>query len=499
MSCIEYFGRYEAQLAPYAAAAKTTMAASEPITRKRLRRVRSLSGDGDERLGVSLNESVRICAPGFRRRRSMIGRDDIFAHVSPEHFRNDYRAVGALVVLYDLAEDARCRKCSVVQSVYIAQHSVLAAVANIESASLEIMEVRRRMRLSIFFFARHPGLALVLFHLPQPQIAAAIDDDMVRKCECLQEFLRIFCEFLMPFYRFFVIRFAQDDLLVFQEFVYTKDAFRILAVAPRFAPKARREREKSFRKTFFVENFVHVVSHCRDFGGTSEVIAVLRFVEIFLALWKISGTDERLTPHYRGHDHRCEPEFYEAVFDESVQRPHEPRTVILEKVAPETCDLRAAFVISHVMHEEKFGVALRLKIKFRCFSPRTHLFIVRVRLAFRNRNVGNIRHLHHQRSPLFQYFLHRLFFKTKCFFDFLHFRNDGLSLCIPLGRRDSVRSNVLLRTSLVYFRLQFAAFVVEREQFVEIDIDALLFCTEDDYILIFPDKLNIEHDRIITL
>src|SRR3989344_5444318 len=105
MSCMEYAGRYEAQLAPYAAASRTTTAASAPITRKRLRRVRSLSGDGDDRRGGSLNENGRVCPPGFRFRRSTIARDDpvlnfaiaslcaceVFTHTHPARMHTGYR------------------------------------------------------------------------------------------------------------------------------------------------------------------------------------------------------------------------------------------------------------------------------------------------------------------------------------------------------------------------------------------------------------------------
>src|SRR3989344_1491259 len=257
MSCMEYAGRYEAQLAPYAAASRTTTAASAPITRKRLRRVRSLSGDGDDRRGGSLNENGRVCAPGFLLRRSTIARDDIFAHVAPERLGNGYRTIGLLIVLDDLAEDARRRECRVVQRVRITQHSIFPAVTDIEPAGLEVVEVRRRMRLAICILTRHPDLDVVFFHLTQPQVTAAINDDVIRKCECLQKVLRVLCEFLMPLYRLFVVRLAKDDLLVFQEFVDTENTFCVLAVTPRFSSEARREREKLFRKIFFVENFVH--------------------------------------------------------------------------------------------------------------------------------------------------------------------------------------------------------------------------------------------------
>src|SRR3989344_827907 len=291
MSCMEYAGRYEAQLAPYAAASRTTTAASAPITRKRLRRVRSLSGDGDDRRGGSLNENGRVCAPGFLLRRSTIARDDIFAHVAPERLGNGYRTICLLVVLDDLAEDTRCRERGVVERVYVAHHSIFAAVADVQSSRLKVMKIRGRMRLAIRFLARHPGLDVVFFHLSQTQVAAAVDDDVVRKPEHLQEFLRVLGQFLVPLNGFFVARFAQDDLLVLQKFVDAKPSLRVFAVPPRLSSETRGEGNELQRQVFFFQYLVHVVSHRCDLGCSREVVAVLCFIEIFLALRKISGAD----------------------------------------------------------------------------------------------------------------------------------------------------------------------------------------------------------------
>src|SRR3989344_6387985 len=115
--------------------------ASAPITRKRLRRVRSRSGDDEERRGGSLNENGRVCAPGFLLRRSTIFRDCIFAHVAPERLGNSYRTICLLVVLDDLAEYTRCRERCIVERVDVAHHAAVIAVANVQSSRLKVMKI----------------------------------------------------------------------------------------------------------------------------------------------------------------------------------------------------------------------------------------------------------------------------------------------------------------------------------------------------------------------
>src|SRR3989344_9299616 len=108
------------------------------------------------------------------------------------------------------------------------------------------------MRLAIFFLARHPRLDVIFLHLPQSKICAAVDNDMVRKFKFLQKLLRVFGYLLVQADRFFVICLAQNDLFVFEKFMYAKDAFRILAMASRFAPEAGRKTEKLARQVFLL-------------------------------------------------------------------------------------------------------------------------------------------------------------------------------------------------------------------------------------------------------
>lgn len=71
----------------------------------------------------------------------MILRDDIFAHVALQDDRDLDRTVCLLIILYDLAENARHRERGIVERVYVAK-CLSIAVPNVEAARLEIMKVR---------------------------------------------------------------------------------------------------------------------------------------------------------------------------------------------------------------------------------------------------------------------------------------------------------------------------------------------------------------------
>src|SRR3989344_416566 len=73
---------------------------------------------------------------------SCIFLDDILPQIAPEHFRHGYRTVFILIILHDLREYARERERGVVQGVNELERSIVIAIADVQAARLEIMEIR---------------------------------------------------------------------------------------------------------------------------------------------------------------------------------------------------------------------------------------------------------------------------------------------------------------------------------------------------------------------
>src|SRR3989338_2248086 len=475
---MEKRGRYEAQDTPQTRAPAATTTPSTMSARVRLRRERK----GEARFECVGGSGRRRCWPARFLRRSMTRGDDIFPHVRPERLRNSNRAVRTLVVLDYLAEDAGCGKRGVVEGVNVSKYPIIAAVADAEPSRLEIMEIRRGVRLAGGLLARHPRLDVVLLHLPQAQIAAAIDDDVVGKLQFLQKLLGVLCEFFVPLHRLLMARFAEDPLLVLLEFMDAENTLRIFAVTPRLASETRRELEEFDGQIFFLKYLLGVVAHRRDFRGAREVVAVLRLVEVVLALRQIAGADERLAAHHRRHYHRCEAFVGETVLHEPLKRPHHSCAVVLEKISAEARDFGAALVIGRVVRKQKLAVILGLEIElwksstldYARVRPPPHFFIVGIRIPFRYRDIRDVGHLDHQHPPLLEHFLHRLFGELHGFFHALHARDKSRAL-LRRGFCDGIGCDILLRALFIDGGLPFFSLVVEREELVEVEVDVLLF------------------------
>lgn len=114
-------GRYETKLIPHTRAPHITMTDKPIAARTRLRRARKGRGFLDSRDAYDERIEKSGCCPDagflppFRGRRSITPFDDIFAHIGPEHLRNLYRTVRALIILYYLTEYARHCDGGVVQ------------------------------------------------------------------------------------------------------------------------------------------------------------------------------------------------------------------------------------------------------------------------------------------------------------------------------------------------------------------------------------------------
>ena len=69
--------------------------------------------------------------------------NDVFADVWAQYFWDNNRPIFLLKVLNDVLQNARHRKCGVVERVRVAELAFRVLVADVESARLEVMEVRR--------------------------------------------------------------------------------------------------------------------------------------------------------------------------------------------------------------------------------------------------------------------------------------------------------------------------------------------------------------------
>src|SRR3989344_3702210 len=97
------------------------------------------------------------------------------------------------------------------------------------------------MRFAVLTFRRNPRFDVVLLDLPETEVSAAVDDDMVRELQHLEKLFRICGQLFVVPHGLLVARFAQDHLLELEELMHAEDAFRIFAVAPSLPPETRRE------------------------------------------------------------------------------------------------------------------------------------------------------------------------------------------------------------------------------------------------------------------
>src|SRR3989344_314298 len=137
--------------------------------------------------------------------------DDRFPNIRDEGFWNAYRPVFLLEILYDDGENAWRRKRGVIQRVNELQgpacltvRQIRVPIADIETTRLEVMEIGRGVRFAVCSFGGHPALNIVLLHLSETEIAAAICNDVIRNAERLHDLFGICRQFLVKSYRLFV-------------------------------------------------------------------------------------------------------------------------------------------------------------------------------------------------------------------------------------------------------------------------------------------------------
>ena len=274
------------------------------------------------------------------------------------------------------------------------------AIADIETARLEIVEVGCRAYLPVGILTRHPELNVILFDLPQPEVAAAIRDRAIGNIQKFDEFFGVAIQPLMQAHRLVMLGFTKDNLFPFEELMHADEAAHILAVRARLPAEARRECEELHGECARLKRFIHVITHRRDFARAREIFAVLRCVEVLLALRQIAGTHERIAAHQARHAHRHHS-FCGKMFER--QLPHGVRqqdAVALEEVAAEAGDLRSPLEIGDSKRGHELHMVLWREGKSRRGAPLLHFKIIGIARAVGYRHIRNVGYREHHSLPL---------------------------------------------------------------------------------------------------
>src|SRR3989344_7714688 len=119
------------------------------------------------------------------------------------------------------------------------EFTIFVFIADVQASRLKIVKVRAGMSFPVAIFRRDPSLNIVFLDLSQPQISGAVNHDMIRYFQSLHNLFGVAEQFLVVPDALFVTGFAKYDLLKFEKFVNTENAFSVFAVASRFAAKVR--------------------------------------------------------------------------------------------------------------------------------------------------------------------------------------------------------------------------------------------------------------------
>ena len=183
------------------------------------------------------------CLPAGRRSLPR-GSNDALPNIRNQGLRHCNGAVVLLVVLNNRNKDARRRNCGCIQRMREAHIPFCIAIADIETARLEIVEVGCRAYLPVGILARHPELNVILFDLPEAEVAAAIRDRAIGNIQKFDEFFGVAIQPLMQAHRLVMLGLTKDNLFPFEELMHADEAAHILAVRARLPAEARRECEE---------------------------------------------------------------------------------------------------------------------------------------------------------------------------------------------------------------------------------------------------------------
>src|SRR3989441_1044746 len=340
-------------------------------------------------------------APVLRRRRQ--AGEPI--HIRSKRVRDRDASVRFLVILESRDERAAHGEPRAVERVAVLGAAAGGgAVADLGPARLERRAVRARRDLAVLPLPGQPDLHVVALRRLEPHVAGAVEHHPIGELEALEHRLGVPDHGLQLVVR---LRGRRDlHQLDLVELVLSDHALHVLAVRPRLAAVARRERHVATRERRLGEDLTRVERRHGHLGGGDHVeraafVGLERLEDLLLELGQ-----EPIVLHRRGIHEVGHPHFRVAVLPR-VEVEHELRQRALEprRRAPQDrkSRLRNLRRTLEVEEPERFAdllVGLRSEPERARRSPPAHLHVLLLGRPGGQRRVGKVRDLEEETLDL---------------------------------------------------------------------------------------------------
>src|SRR3989344_3210415 len=303
--------------------------------------------------------------------------DHFLAHERHENVGYLDRPIGLLIVFDDGGQKAWSGGDGIVDGVNIFQLAGFAAVTDIETPGLEIVEIRVGVGLAVFALTGEPGLDVVFAPLARAHVAGAHQQDVIWQFEGLEQFFGVSENGVVHFAGHFFIGDGVDDLLDLVKLMEAENTFGVLAVGADFATETGRDANHFDGEIFLIYHFVLEVGGDGDFGGADQALTVLSFVVIFLPPGKIAGAPHDVFIDQPGNGQgrkALENHVFEGVSKDGVFEKDE---VVFGEESTAAGNPNRPFGVQNIEVLHDAVVSFWLGIKFWKIAPLFHFLIAR--------------------------------------------------------------------------------------------------------------------------
>ena len=311
-------------------------------------------------------------------------------------------AIGALVVLEHRDQRPADGKAGAVERVHQLRLALRVAKARLHAPRLERFAIGARRDLAIVLLARQPHFEIVGLGRRRAGVARAELQHAIRQLEFFQYRLGVADQLLERVVR--SVRVHDLHQLDLVELMHANHASRVLAVAPRFRPEARRMRRHLQRQLFRRQDLVaHQVGQ-RNLGRRNQVhpgvvgCATARHPEqVVLELGQLSRPGHRRRVHDVGH-----VAFGVAVLarmrveHELRERTMQPRDGAAQRVEARAGKLGSNLEFEPADRGPDVDVIARRETEGPRRAPAPHFDVVGLRATDRHAGMRQVWHRQHQ-------------------------------------------------------------------------------------------------------
>src|SRR5271165_3059426 len=411
------------------------------------------------------------------------------AEVGPQYGGHPDLRLARLQVLYQRGENARRGDRGVVQGVGEPHRPVRVLVADAGPPGLPVVQRRAAVRLAVRAQRWQPGVDVVHPVLAGAHVTGGALHHLVGQAEPLQQLLGGTEQLLVPVVGLGVIRRADDELFHLLELVDSQQPAHVAAGAAGFPPEARRDAAVPDREVLEVQDLVAVEADQGDLRRSRQVQVVGGDRVGFLAVRReLAGADQRFLPHQRRDADQREVLVPEQVQGVGVHGALEQHHVAGQRVGPLPGDLAGPGEVSPAALFQQLHVVQGLEIELRrgAISPDGH--VRRLVGPDRRTRPRDGRGEQQQRVQL----LVRLSELSTKTLDVI-IQVSQVSSALLAGRYGPAGRAPPERLGIVHFVLEFATGLVELEQLVHVQVDALFPDSSLDIVRVLSDKSLVQH------